>query len=256
MTDTHAHLYSDKLKGEVDEIVATCLATGVRKIYMPNIDSQSVEAMHHLAEKYPETCIPMMGLHPCSVNAEYRDELRQVERLLAERPYAAVGEMGLDLYWDKSFYKQQLEAFKIQAHWAKELGLPLVVHTRNAMSETIALLRELAEPGLKGVVHCFTGTAEEAEAIMETGFLLGIGGIVTYKNGGLDKVLPRIGLSSVILETDSPYLAPVPHRGKPNKPTYIPIIAQKIADLLAIPLQEVANITDQNAQQLFTKASD
>lgn len=251
MIDTHAHIYSNKFEGDRAEMLQKTFDSGVHKIFMPNIDRESIEGMLALEAEYPDQCYAMMGLHPCSVKEDFEQELAIVEEWLQKRAFVAVGEMGLDLYWDKTFFEQQKEAFRIQAAWAKQYKKPLVIHTRNSMTETIELLEELKEDDLFGIVHCFGGTLEEANRIIELGFLLGIGGVATFKNGGLDKVLPHVDLAHLVLETDSPYLAPKPYRGKRNEPSYIPLVAQRIAELKEVEFELVAKITDQNALKVF-----
>ncbi|MDW7694149.1 TatD family hydrolase [Flammeovirgaceae bacterium SG7u.111] len=251
MIDSHAHIYSDKFKNDVDEMIARSFDAGIDKILMPNIDHASIDRMLELEEKYPHQCYSMMGLHPCSVGKDFEKELYLVEDWLGKKDFLAVGEMGLDLYWDKTFFEQQKEAFRVQAGLAKKHKLPLVIHTRDSMEESIELLEELADENLTGVVHCFTGSVEDAERIIKTGFYLGIGGVSTFKNGGLDKVLPAISLNHLLLETDSPYLAPIPHRGKRNEPSYIQHIAKRIAEIKKVSLEEVAQKTRENTVKLF-----
>jgi TatD DNase family protein len=250
--DTHAHIYSEDFDSDRAEAIARALEAGVQRLYMPNVDHASIDGMLALEMKYPEHCFPMMGLHPCSVKADFEKELYQVETWLAKRPFAAVGEMGTDLYWDKTFWEQQQEAFRIQVGWARQYKLPLVIHCRESMDETIRMIEELQDGTLRGIFHCFTGNRQQAERIIKAGFLLGIGGVSTFKKGGLDLVLPDTALDALVLETDSPYLAPVPHRGKRNEPSYIPIIAQRVADLLQRDLADVQKITTHNALKLFS----
>ncbi len=255
MIDSHAHIYSDKYHGQSDKVVETALKSGVKKIYMPNIDSSSVEAMLQLEEDHPGVCHGMMGLHPCSVGKDFEKELAIVEKWLNKRPFVAVGEMGIDLYWDTTFLAQQQQAFRLQAGWAIEKGLPVVIHTRSSMPETLELMEEMNCEGFYGVVHCFTGTLEDARRITNMGFKLGIGGVATFKNGGLNKVLPEISLEHLLLETDSPYLAPVPYRGKRNEPAYLPLVAERVAELLSASVQEVVEATTRNALQMFVHAT-
>jgi TatD DNase family protein len=202
-------------------------------------------------EKYPDLCISMMGLHPCDVKEDFEEQLQEMEKWLDKRSFAAVGEIGLDLYWDKTFFEQQKKALRTQIGWAKERNLPIVLHCRESMNETIAIVREEYDGKLRGIFHCFTGNVSQAKEIIEMGFLLGIGGVATYKNGGLDLVIPEIGLENLVLETDAPYLAPVPNRGKRNSPAYLPFIAEKIGDFLQISKEEVALKTKENALKLF-----
>lgn len=249
--DSHAHIYLDAFKDDIDKVLEEAREQGVQRIYMPNIDHTSIDDMLELENKYPEQCIAMMGLHPCSVKNGFEKELYQVESWLDKRKFVAIGEIGTDLYWDKSFWPQQQEAFKVQMEWAKKYHLPVVIHCRDSIDETIALVASLKDDNLTGVFHCFTGTLEQADKITALGFYLGIGGVATFKNGGLDQVLPEIAMDHLLLETDSPYLTPTPHRGKRNDPSYIPLIANKIADIKAVHLEEVAAITTNNALNLF-----
>lgn len=249
--DTHAHIYDEKFKEDILEVLDKCREEGVEKIYMPNIDHTSVDGMLELEHRHPGQCIPMMGLHPTSVKKDFEKELYLVEEWLAKRSFAAVGEIGLDYYWDTSFSEQQQEAFRIQIGWAIKYRLPIVIHTRDSFEDSIRIVEEMQDDRLKGVFHCFTGTADEARRIREVGFYVGLGGVSTFKNGGMDKVIPEIDLDHIVLETDSPYLAPVPHRGKRNEPTYIPIIAQKIADYRKTGLEDIASATTSNALALF-----
>lgn len=248
--DTHAHIYNKAFQKDLDETIESCREEGMEKIYMPNVDRSSIDAMLEVEAKYPE-CIATMGLHPCSVDKHFEKELYAVEEWLERRPFAAVGEIGLDLHWDKTYVEQQKEAFRIQTSWAKEKEIPIIIHCREAFAETLALVEELKDERLKGVFHCFTGNLEEAEKAIDLGFFLGIGGVATFKNGGLDKVLPHIALEHLVLETDSPYLAPVPYRGKRNSPAYIPHIAERVADLCDKSLEEVYRETTMNAYKLF-----
>ncbi|MCU0390957.1 MAG: TatD family hydrolase [Thermoflexibacter sp.] len=249
--DTHAHIYSEQFQSDREKMLGRTFEADVTQILMPNIDSSSIEGMLALEQRYPNQCFPMMGLHPCSVDKDFEKELLVVEEWLSKRRFIAVGEMGIDLYWDKTFFEQQKEAFRIQANWAKSYQIPLVIHSREAIKEVILLLEELADERLFGVLHCFTGTVEEAKQLIALNFKLGIGGVVTYKNGGLEPVIKEIDLTHLVLETDSPYLAPIPHRGKRNETSYIPIIAQKIADIRNTTLDMVARQTTENAIRLF-----
>jgi TatD DNase family protein len=249
--DTHAHIYSHDFDNDREEILTRSREAGVKEIYMPNIDQASVDAMLGVEDRHPDTCFAMMGLHPCSVKKDFESELYKVEQWLSKRKFAAVGEMGTDLYWDKSFWEQQKEAFAIQVSWARKYQLPVVIHCRQSMDETIALLEPLLGKGLTGIFHCFSGNLEQAKKVIAMGFYLGLGGVATFKNGGLDKVIPEISLDNVVLETDSPYLAPVPHRGKRNEPAYIQLIANKIVEIKKIPLEELQEVTARNARKIF-----
>jgi TatD DNase family protein len=252
--DTHAHIYLDEFSGDREEMLSRCTTQGVERIFMPNIDHTSIDSMLRLEEDSKGICHAMMGLHPCSVKKDFENELLTIEKWLKQREFAAVGEIGTDLYWDKTFWEQQKEAFIIQVNWAKEFKLPIVIHCRESLDQTIELIEGLQDGTLKGIFHCFGGTIEQAERICKLGFFLGIGGVVTFKKSGLDQVLPRISLENLVLETDSPYLAPVPYRGKRNEPSYLPIIAEKIAEFKDINVQEVKSITSQNALKLFNQS--
>ncbi len=249
--DTHAHIFSEQFKNDARDILGRAEAAGVKKMFMPNIDHTSIDAMLDLEDRYPQSCFSMMGLHPCSVKKDFERELYIVEEWLTKRKFAAIGEMGTDLHWDKTFWEQQKEAFRIQVEWAKKYRLPIVIHCRESMNETIELLEALLGDGLTGVFHCFSGTLEQARKITEMGFYLGIGGVVTFKNGGLDKVVPDLELDNLVLETDSPYLAPVPHRGQRNEPSYIPLVGHKLMQLKNISREELQQVTSRNAERLF-----
>ncbi len=249
-TDTHAHIYSTKFDHDRADAVREALEQGVEKIFMPNVDVDTIDAMLETELKYP-SCIPMMGLHPCDVKKDFEKQLYVMEDWINKRDFAAIGETGLDLYWDHTFFNEQKEALKIQINWAKQKKWPIVLHCRESMDETISLIEEAKDENLTGIFHCFTGTIAQAEKIISLGFLVGIGGVATYKNGGLDKVLGKIGLDHVVLETDAPYLAPVPHRGKRNAPAYIPVIAQQIGDYTKQTLEEVSILTQNNANRIF-----
>lgn len=251
LVDSHAHIYSEKFDADRAEAMERAQQEGVNKIYMPNIDHSSIDAMLEAEEMYPGACIPMMGLHPTSVGKDFERELYLVEDWLNKRSFAAVGECGIDLYWDKTFLPQQQEALKVQVELAKKHQLPIVLHTRDSFNETYEIISAAQDGSLKGIFHCFSGTVEEAEKVKELGFLMGIGGVATFKNGGLDKVLPHVQLQDLVLETDCPYLAPTPHRGKRNEPVYLPLIAQRVAELLEKPVAEVAEKTTANALNLF-----
>src|SRR6478609_1072543 len=249
--DTHAHIYSKEFSSDANDMFLRCEENNVKKIFMPNIDHTSIDAMMEIESRKPDQCYSMMGLHPCSVKKDFEKELYMVEDWLNKRKFAAVGEMGTDLYWDKTFWKEQQEAFKIQVQWAKKHQLPLVIHCRESIDETIALLEPFADGSLTGIFHCFSGSIEQAKKMIDMNFYLGIGGVATFKNGGLDKVLPDLDARRIVLETDSPYLAPVPHRGKRNEPSYLTLIAQKICELKKMKLTELQKITSENALKIF-----
>lgn len=251
MIETHAHIYLDQFEKDLEEVLDRAEEKGIEKIYMPNIDHTSIDAMLELEGK-STMCVAMMGLHPCSVNKAFEKELYLVEDWLNKRKWSAIGEIGTDLYWDKTFWPQQQEAFKVQCNWALKYNRPVVIHCRESIDETIALIEEIGNSNLHGVFHCFGGTLEQANKVIELGFYLGVGGVATFKNGGLDKVLPDIDLEKIVLETDSPYLAPVPHRGKRNEPSFIELIAERVSELMKRDLEEVKSITTLNAQNLFS----
>jgi TatD DNase family protein len=249
--DSHAHIYSTDFDTDRIDMMHRAEEKGVDKIFMPNIDHTSIDSMLDLESKYAATCFAMMGLHPCSVKKDFEKELYIVENWLAKRKFAAVGEMGTDLYWDKTYWDQQVEAFTIQVGWAKKYKLPIVVHCRESMNQTIELTEKLQDGNLTGVFHCFTGTQEQAEKLVKLGFYLGIGGVATFKKGGMENVIPYIPLDRIVLETDSPYLTPAPHRGKRNEPSYIPLIAKRVAELKNISAGELKKATTENALKLF-----
>lgn len=251
LIDTHTHLYADEFAADIDAVIARAQNNHVQKFYLPAIDSSSLDAMLALEKKYPGVCISMMGLHPCYVKENVVDELAIVEKWINTRDFVAIGEIGLDFYWDKTFENQQRTAFEKQMEWALVKNWPIVIHTRNAMQETIEMLKPFAKKGLRGIFHCFSGSAESAKQIIDLGFYLGIGGVITYKNAGLPEALANIPLSHLVLETDAPYLTPVPHRGKRNESGYLLYIAEKLAAVKQTTLEEVAAITTANAQKIF-----
>ena len=251
LTDTHCHLYSKEFEVDIEEVIQNATIEGVQKFYLPGIDSTAIESMLALEMQFPEKCIPMMGLHPCYVKNNYNEELEIVRGWLTKRAFVAIGEIGLDFYWDKTFVTQQYQAFRIQLEWAIEYRRPIVIHTRNAMQETINLVKEYKSKGLSGIFHCFSGSYESAKEIIDAGFYLGIGGVVTYKNAGLAEVLTKIDLKHLVLETDAPYLTPVPFRGKRNESSYLKYVATKIAAIKQVPVEEVASITTANAEKIF-----
>lgn len=250
-TDTHTHLYADEFSPDCDLLISEAIANGVQRFFLPNIDSTSVDGLTQLAEKYPSNCFPMMGLHPCSVKENWQEELNLVEKLLGEHRYVAVGEIGMDLFWDKTFVKEQEIVFKRQVELANHYNLPLSIHSRDSFEEIYHILLSTKKEMPCGVFHCFTGNIEQAKRAIDLGFYLGIGGVVTFKNSGLDKVIAEIPLQHLVLETDAPYLAPVPFRGKRNLPVYIIKVAEKIAEIKNVPLEEVARVTTQNTKIIF-----
>jgi TatD DNase family protein len=251
LTDSHAHLYLEQFDADRHEVIQQAIEQNVRYMILPNIDKGSIIPMMQLVKDFPQHCFPMMGLHPTSVGKDYADHLASVRDWLKKDKFYAVGEMGIDLYWDRTFFKEQQEAFRIQVGLALEYDLPVVIHSRNSFDEIFQLLDEVRRPGLKGVFHCFTGNPEQAEHIIAMGFMLGIGGVLTYKNSGLAEVIENIPLEHILLETDAPFLAPVPHRGKRNESANIVGIAKKLAEIKGIRIEDVANITTKNAIDLF-----
>jgi TatD DNase family protein len=251
MIDTHCHLYAEQFDADRDEVIQNAIRADVFKFLLPNIDPSTFSAMYALCEAYPSYCLPMMGLHPTSVDKDYKKNLDLVYKELGKRKFVAIGEIGLDYYWDVSHKQAQLEVFETQLRWASELKLPVAIHTRNSFEDAFRIVEKVKADGLTGVFHCFSGTNEDASKVMAVEFCMGIGGVLTFKNGGIDKVLPGIPMEFLVLETDSPYLAPVPWRGKRNEPKYIALVARKLAEIKSIPLDEVDRQTTENAVNLF-----
>lgn len=249
--DTHSHLYLEEFNNDREEIISRALGAGVVKILLPNIDKTSVSAMLELTHNFPGICYPMIGIHPTYVKEDYLEQLESVKEWLTRDKFIAIGEIGIDLYWDKEFIRQQTEIFKAQIELALTYNLPVVIHARKSFPEIFSLLEEYRGSGLRGVFHAFTGDTGQAEFIIDLGLYVGIGGIVTFKNSGLDKVVADIGIHNILLETDSPYLAPSPFRGKRNESSYIPLIAEKIAETTCLSLKEIAEVTSKNAHNLF-----
>lgn len=251
-TDTHTHLYSKEFDADRDSIIRKAIDAGVKRMFLPNVDSASIEGMFEVEKKFPSNCFLMMGIHPCSINETYLDELKIAEDYLSKRTFAAIGEIGIDLYWDKTFFSQQQDAFRKQIQLAKKYNLPYVIHSRNSFNEVMEIVSEFKDDNLKAIFHCFSGNVEQAEQVIASGnFKLGIGGVVTFKNSGLDKVVEAIDLKHLVLETDAPYLAPMPYRGKRNDPDYLILVAKKIAEIKKITVEEVAVITTQNSIDVF-----
>ena len=252
IVDTHTHLYLDKFKEDIDKVISRAKENGVSKFIFPAIDSSHFENMHNLKNRYPENIYLMTGLHPTDVKENYKEELDFVTKTLKNHNYVAIGEIGIDLYWDKFFLKQQQEAFRFQIRLAIKNDLPIVIHCREAFDEIFEILNEENCETLRGVFHCFTGNLDQANKAISLGFLLGIGGVVTFKNGGIDKFLNQIDLKHIVLETDSPYLAPVPFRGKRNESSYIIYVLEKLSELYKIPKEEIALVTTNNAKKMFS----
>lgn len=250
MIDTHSHLYVSRFASDQAEAVNRAKEV-LSHIFLPNIDLDSIPEMEVLVERDPQFLLPMMGLHPCSVKENYPEVLAKMEQSFKDHTFFGVGETGLDYYWDKTFIEQQKESLRRHIAWALDLDLPLILHCRDSMDDVIEIVKEGQNGKLRGIFHCFNGTVEQGKQIVDLGFLLGIGGVLTYKNSGVAETVAQLPLSSMVLETDSPYLTPVPHRGKRNESSYIPIIARKLSDALNVPLREVAEETNANAKALF-----
>lgn len=251
LVDTHCHLYAEEFMGQTREAIERAARAGVYKIIMPNIDVSSMDAMLELEADHPGMCIAMMGLHPCYVKEDVANQLEVVRDWINVRKFAAIGEVGLDFHWDLTFREQQYEAFRIQLRWALEKDLPVAIHSRESLRECIEEVKLVGNGRIRGIFHCFGGTAAEALEIMDMGMYLGIGGVVTFKKSALAEVIVEIGLGRVVLETDTPYLAPVPFRGKRNEPAYIRYVAEKVAEITGKTLEEVGRITTANAENVF-----
>jgi TatD DNase family protein len=251
LTDTHTHLYYETDNIKRDGLIQRCRENSIHRLFLPNVDAASVPKVYALTEAYPDMCFPMLGLHPCDVKAGWEQELDEIKSFHNQHKIYAVGEIGIDLYWDKTTLDIQIQAFREQIAWAKLLKLPIVIHCRDAFGQVFDVLQQEQGEDLRGIFHCFTGTVEQAEQVIDLGFYLGIGGVVTYKNSGLDKVVEQVDLKHIVLETDSPYLTPVPYRGKPNESSYLIYVAQKVADLHQTDLETVAAITTENSKKVF-----
>jgi len=257
LIDTHAHLYAPEFEEDVDSATQRALASGVSKVYLPNIDFTSTAELKVLCQKYPDYYYPMMGLHPCSVKENWRTELKMIEDELFQNQayYVGVGETGTDLYWDKTYLEAQKESFEIQIGWAGELQKPIIIHSRDSLDLNISIIeqKKRSYSNLTGIFHCFNGTIEQAKKIVGLGFYLGIGGVLTFKNGGLDKILKDLPVDRIVFETDSPYLAPVPHRGKRNETAFIRLVAEKAAEIYGISLESICATSTANALRVFTQ---
>ena len=249
--DTHTHLYLNQFKDDIDKVIQRSKDKGINKFIFPAIDSTHFDEMHDLKNKYPGSIYLMSGLHPTNVKENYKEELEFVVNSLKSHSYVAIGEIGIDLYWDKTYLKQQQDAFEFQIRLAIKNDLPIVIHCREAFDEIFEILDKENCTKLRGVFHCFTGTLNQANRAIRLGFKLGIGGVVTFKNGGIDKFLSQIDLKHIVLETDSPYLAPVPFRGKRNESSYITYVIDKLSEIYGIPIKEIASVTTKNAEKVF-----
>ncbi len=252
LTDTHIHLYSKEFDADRTTLIQSAIDKGITRFFMPNVQDDSIPGMFQLEKQFPDNCFAMMGLHPCSVKGDYQKEIQVIKYWMNKRKFVAIGEIGIDLYWDKTFFEQQQDAFRTQIQLAQQYNLPYIIHSRNSFNETMDIVNEFKDNAPKAIFHCFSGNVEQAEQVIAAGnFKLGIGGVVTFKNSGLDKVVEAIDLKHIVLETDGPYLAPAPHRGKRNEPDYLLMVAQKIAEIKNISIEEVAAVTTQNSIDLF-----
>lgn len=250
--DTHTHLFAEEFDADRKEMFERAISAGISKFILPNVDTDSLERTRKTYEEFSAVCFPLYGLHPCSVNANYKQDLAIIKEWIDREKPIGIGECGIDLYWDKTFIKEQKEALKIQCNWAKELKIPIILHVRDAFPEIFEVIDEMNDQNLSGIFHCFTGGKAEAEKIISYGgFKMGIGGVVTYKTSHLPSLLPEIDLKHLVLETDSPYLPPVPYRGKRNESSYLVKVAEKISEIYQLPLEKIGEITTQNAKELF-----
>ena len=251
LIDTHAHIYSEEFINDVDLVVQHAYNNDVKKIILPNIDSASIKRLTDLSDVYPHLLYPLMGLHPTSVSTDYKEELQAIEYWLGKRKFYGIGEIGIDLYWNRTFLGEQIDAFRYQIKLAMSMNLPIVIHLRDSFNEVYNIIKEEQNGNLKGIFHCFSGDEEEAQKIVDLGFLLGIGGIITFKNSNLKTVIKNIPVGNIVLETDSPYLSPVPKRGRRNESAYLVYVAQAVAGIYDISVEQVAKITTDNARSLF-----
>lgn len=251
LIDTHSHIYSEDFLHDRDDALQRAYSQGIKKIVLPNIDSGSIKHMLDLSDAYPHLCYPLIGLHPTSVDEDYEEELHAVEYWLSKRKFYGIGEIGIDLYWEKKFIKEQTAAFRRQLQLAKNNNLPVVIHVRDSFSETIEVVREEQNGNLRGIFHCFSGDAKQAQEAIDLGFYIGVGGVVTFKNSNLPEVIKNLKPENLVLETDAPYLAPAPKRGKRNESAYLVYVAQKVAEIFDLPLTQIAEITTNNARSLF-----
>jgi TatD DNase family protein len=252
--DTHTHLFAEEFDADRSELVKRCIDLGIEKMLLPNIDETTVDSMYQLVADFPRNCYPMMGIHPCSVKKDIEQQLIDFKKIIDKKDFVAIGEIGIDLHWDKSTLTEQQIAFRTQIQWAKELQLPIVIHARKSFNEIFAILDKENTPELTGVFHCFSGSKEQNKKIESYGgFMLGIGGVLTYKNAGLTEALSATDLNNIVLETDSPYLSPVPFRGKRNESAYLLHVAEKLAEIFSVPMSEIERTTTINAKKLFPK---
>ncbi len=251
LIDTHSHIYSEDFHDDIDEVLQNAYNNDVKKIILPNIDSGSIKRLIDLSNAYPHVCYPLMGLHPTSVSEDYKEELSVVEYWLDKHKFYGIGEIGIDLYWDRTWFEQQKEAFIYQIKLAKTRNLPIVIHVRESFKEVYEIVKAEQDGSLKGIFHCFSGNEAEAQKITDLGFLLGIGGVVTYKNSNLKQVLKNVNINNLVIESDAPYLSPEPKRGRRNESSFLVYTAQKISEIYELPIKEIAEITTSNARTLF-----
>lgn len=251
LIDTHSHLYSEEFNSDIEEVLKRAKDNSVNKIVLPDIDIECRESMLNLADKYPDYLYPLIGLHPTSVKENYREELKAIDDLLEERKFWGIGETGIDLYWDKTFKKEQIEAFEHHIELSLKHDLPIIIHARESLKEIFKVLEQYKDKELKGIFHCFSGDLDDARKAIDMGFHLGLGGVLTFKNSNLKDIIAKISINNIVLETDSPYLAPVPFRGKRNESSYIVKVAEKLAEIYNIPMEEVEAITTKNALNIF-----
>ncbi len=249
--DTHTHLYAEEFSEDIGNVILRASEKKVNKLLLPDIDSSSRPKMLELKKRFPDNCFPMIGLHPTSVKEDYQSELQEIEKIISSEKFYGIGETGIDLYWDKTFLNEQIDSFTFQIELALKYELPVVIHSRKSLNEIFSILKKYSSKGLTGVFHCFPGNIREADQAVDMGFYLGIGGVVTYKNSSMAEVVKHIGVEHIILETDAPYLPPVPYRGKRNESSYIPIIAESIAQLKNLSIEDIAKSTTVNAEKLF-----
>lgn len=250
--DTHTHLFAEEFDSDRSEMFERAASRNIKKFILPNVDVESIARVKKTVTEFPEICYPLFGLHPCSVNQKYKNDLDLIRKVIDEENPIGIGECGIDLYWDKTYLQEQKTALKIQCRWAKELNIPVILHVRDAFNEIFEVMDQVNDSRLSGIFHCFTGGKEEAEKILSYGgFKMGIGGVVTYKTSHLPALLPEIDLKHIVLETDSPYLPPVPYRGKRNESSYLIKVAEKLSEIYQLPLEKIAEITTQNATELF-----
>lgn len=251
LIDTHSHIYSDEFQNDLDEVVQNAYNNQVKKIVLPNINSGSIKRLLDLSDSYPHICYPLMGLHPTSVFKDYKEELKTIEYWLEKRKFYGIGEIGIDLYWDKTYINEQKDVFRFQLKMAKQNKLPVVIHLRDSFDEVFEIVKEEQNGELNGIFHCFGGNETEAKKIIDLGFFIGIGGVITFKNSNINEVISKVSLENIVLETDSPYLAPVPKRGKRNESAYLVYVAQKVAEVFQVSVENVAEVTTSNARNLF-----